>query len=362
MGKIINCCAVLVAFVAAFIGACLAGLPRKLGLFTYYDKNFYMERGTIPAMLEGQEWGFQFSDIPDLTGKTALVTGPSLNGLGYWTALHLARKGADVTLACRSMERCEKAASAIRANFTGAKVTSRILDLASLVSVRAFASEYISANSGGHGLDMLVLNAAVMACPFELSPDGVELQFATNHLGHFLLTELLLGEVKKAPHATITVVASAAHNYAYPEGVRLTLETLNDASRYDPSGAYGQSKLANVLYAKELAERLKSTNVHVNVIHPGLVATELGRYIKETPIGPYIVPMLMSMAWTPEEGSLTQIFTAVSPRIQTEDIRGQYFHPVARINPTSAHGANVTMQKLLWTFTEELLAQRAPRA
>jgi len=289
--------------------------------------------------------------------------------VGYFTALHLARKGAHVTLACRSEKKCKDAASQIQANYSAAKVETGILDLSSPASVRAFVGKYTNKLKGTAGLQMLVLNAGVMSCPYSMSADGIELQFATNHVGHFLLSMLLSDELQRSTRATVTVVSSAAHNYGYPDGIDASLEAINSKDKYDPGKAYGQSKLANILFAQEFAERLSNTSVRVNVIHPGLVRTELGRHLMKTleddaglSVKEFMQAAFESVAWSAEEGALTQLFATASPRIHDEDIRGRYFHPVARENPDgrSVHATNKTLQKVLWDFTEKLIESKSP--
>jgi len=163
--------------------------------------------------------------------------------------------------------------------------------------------------------------------------------------------------------ATIVPVTSAAHYDSYPEGIRPTIADMNDESTYDRAKAYGQSKLANVLFAQELAERYKSQNVLVNSVHPGGVDTELGRHIYDA-VGPYLgyenVKKFMDatvnqISWKPKDASLTQIFCAVSPKLKEGKITGKYYHPIARETVPDPHAKNKDLQKKLWKLSQEYI-------
>ncbi|XP_043722717.1 short-chain dehydrogenase TIC 32, chloroplastic-like isoform X2 [Telopea speciosissima] len=215
----------------------------------------------------------------DGTGLTAIVTGAS-SGIGAETTRVLALRGVHVVMGVRNMAAGRDAKEAIIKEIPTAKVDAMELDLSSMASVRKFASDF---NSSGRPLNILINNAGVMATPFMLSQDKIELQFATNHLGHFLLTNLLLDTMKSTAHKSknegrIVIVSSAAHRFAYPEGVRF--DKINDKSVYSRMGAYGQSKLANILHAKELNRHLKEEGVPVtaNSLHPGTIVTNLFRH------------------------------------------------------------------------------------
>ena len=186
-------------------------------------------------------------NIPSQTGKTALITGAN-SGLGFEAAKVLAGKGAAVTLAVRDTAKGEAAAAAIRAAVPGAELAVAALDLASLASIRSFADAF----AGTHGrLDMLINNAGVMAIPRRTTADGFEMQFGTNHLGHFALTGLLLPLLLTTPAARIVTVSSGAHMFG-----KINFDDLQSERSYSKWGAYGQSKLANLLFAYELQRRL----------------------------------------------------------------------------------------------------------
>jgi NAD(P)-dependent dehydrogenase (short-subunit alcohol dehydrogenase family) len=199
-------------------------------------------------------------DIPDLTGRRTIVTGAN-SGIGLRTALELARHGATVVLACRSAERGEKALATIRAAVPDGDVVLGSLDLADLASVRAFAEANASP------LDLLINNAGVMALPHRTTVDGFELQFGTNHLGHFALTGLLLPALLERPGARVVTLTSTMHRMGSIDFGNL------DAERgYHKWRAYGQAKLANLVFAKELDRRAPFVSV---ASHPGYAITNL---------------------------------------------------------------------------------------
>ncbi|MEO1079454.1 MAG: SDR family oxidoreductase [Pseudomonadota bacterium] len=204
--------------------------------------------------------------LPDLSGRRYLITGGN-SGIGLEAAKILARKGADILIACRNPSKAETAAGEIDTAGRGS-TDSVALDLSSLASVRAAAAEV---RSRYESLDGLVNNAGIMQSPQTRTEDGFELQLATNHLGHFLLSRLLFDLVERAS-GRITVVSSIAHKFG-----RINLRDLMSEESYDPTRAYGQSKLANMLFAQELSRRLEAANspVMVNACHPGYSNTNL---------------------------------------------------------------------------------------
>ena len=211
-----------------------------------------------------------YDDVPDLTGRTALVTGAN-SGIGLVEARELARHGADVVLAVRRPDSGEEAAERIRRTGAPGRVTVEELDLASLESVRSLADRF--GDRVGGRLDLLVNNAGVMTPPrYRETPDGFELQFGTNHLGHFALTGCLLPALLASDAPRVTTVASIAHRRG-DDGVLGG----NPREGYDPQKAYGQSKLANILFADELQRRASAAGVGLtsNAAHPGVSGTNL---------------------------------------------------------------------------------------
>jgi len=212
--------------------------------------------------------GWTAEDIPDQSGRIAIVTGAN-SGLGLVTARELARSGARVVLACRNLDKGHEAVDQIRAAVPDAQVQLDELDLASLESVRGFAERFKATHDG---LDLLINNAGVMAPPRRRTVDGFELQFGTNHLGHFLLTNLLLDSMEGREDARVVTLSSTAHKMG-----RISFDNLDGDRYYFRWRAYGQSKLANLLFALELDRRLRSRGSTVKSLaaHPGYAATNL---------------------------------------------------------------------------------------
>ena len=207
----------------------------------------------------------------DLSSRLAIVTGSS-TGIGAETARALAAAGAHVVLAARNRDRTEEVAASIRESVPGAEVEVGLLDLTSLDSVRAFASWYLAEHDELH---LLVNNAGVMYTPFGHTTEGFELQFGTNHLGHFLLTCLLVPALLAGAPSRVVNLSSGGH-----VGSDIVWDDPNFERRdYDKFAAYGQSKTANILFSVELDRRLGGHGVHAYAVHPGMIATELGRYM-----------------------------------------------------------------------------------
>ena len=203
-----------------------------------------------------------------LDGATVIITGGN-TGIGKETAIDLAKRNARVILACRNREKGKKAVVEVRNESGNSDVHFRQLDLSSLTSVRKFAQEVLEEESR---VDILINNAGIMYCSCTKTEDGFETQFVVNHLGHFLLTNLLLDRIKQAPEGRIVNVSSSAHTFS----PQLNFSNINEPGNFYASHyAYPRSKLANILFTKALAKRLQGTNVTVNALHPGVVATDM---------------------------------------------------------------------------------------
>ncbi|CAF2238672.1 short-chain dehydrogenase TIC 32, chloroplastic-like isoform X1 [Brassica rapa] len=287
----------------------------------------------------------------DGTGLTAIVTGAS-SGIGVETARVLALRGVHVVMAVRNTVSGAKVKQDILNQVPGAKLDVMELDLSSIESVRRFASDY---KSTGLPLNILINNAGVMACPFMLSKDNIELQFATNHLGHFLLTKLLLDTMKNTSRESkregrIVNLSSEAHRFSYPEGVRF--DKINDVSSYSSISAYGQSKLCNVLHANELARQLKEdgVNITVNSLHPGAIMTSLWRHFNS-----YLAGAVSALASyfikTVPQGAATTCYLALSP--QVAGVTGEYFRN-CKITKPSSFGQDSELAKKVWDFSTKL--------
>ena len=289
------------------------------------------------------------ADIPDQIGRTAVVTGAN-TGLGYETAAALAEKGAHVVLAVRNLEKGKSAAARITAATPGGSVALQELDLTSLESVRAAAEQL---RSDYDAIDLLINNAGVMMTPKSTTRDGFELQFGTNHLGHFALTNLLLDRVQAAPGSRIVTVSSVGHRFARA----IRFDDLQWERDYSRVGAYGQSKLANLLFTYELQRRLQGTNTIAAAAHPGGSDTELAR---NTPaplraVSDALGPLLFQSA---DMGALPTLRAATDPGV----LGGQYFGPdgfgeqrgYPRVVASSRASHDFDAQRRLWTVSEEL--------
>jgi NAD(P)-dependent dehydrogenase (short-subunit alcohol dehydrogenase family) len=288
------------------------------------------------------------ADIPDQSGRTAVITGAN-TGLGYETAAALAAKGAHVVLAVRNLDKGREAADRITAATPGASVALQELDLTSLDSVRTAADELRDANDT---IDLLINNAGVMMTPKSTTKDGFELQFGTNHLGHFALTGLLLDRVLAAQGSRVVTVSSTGHRFA--RGIRF--DDLQWERSYNRVGAYGQAKLANLMFTYELQRRLIGTNTIAAAAHPGGSNTELMRNLPVAIRG--ASALLAPLFQGPEMGALPTLRAATDPGV----LGGQYFGPdgfgeqrgYPKIVGSTAASHDTAAQRRLWTVSEEL--------
>ena len=247
----------------------------------------------------------------DLTGRLYVVTGANA-GIGLVVAKQLARQGAQVVLACRRTDAGEAAAAEIRAEVPGAKLEVEALDLGDLDSVRAFAERFTSKHEALHGL---LNNAGVMNTPKGKTKQGFETQFGVNHLGHFLLTELLTDALIEGAPARIVNLSSCFHDKAMGREGKIELGDLNwDTREYDGWAAYAQSKLANLLHAKALAKRLADTGVTAVSVHPGWVRTDLARHsmplwVQDVLLRPFLRLAGMIEPW---EGAQTSLYALLA--------------------------------------------------
>ncbi|WP_432252167.1 oxidoreductase [Streptomyces sp. HNM1019] len=302
--------------------------------------------------------GWTASDIPDQTGRTAVVTGAN-SGLGLVTARELARRGAHVVLGCRSEKRGAEAAERIRARAPGARVEVARLDLADLASVRAFA-----AGHKGDRLDLLINNAGVMALPHRRTADGFETQFGVNHLGHFALTGLLLPKLLAAgPGARVVTVSSFMHILGTVDPRDPNMER-----GYRRWVAYARSKSANLLFTHELAQRLGAADARLvaAAAHPGYAATNLmsaapkmeGHRAKER----FMEIGNRYFAQSPERGALPVLYAATGPDVRQDDFFGPPLQGLWRGSPVRSARATWTRDDAagrgLWAASERLTGVR----
>ncbi|HET8821427.1 MAG TPA: oxidoreductase [Thermoleophilaceae bacterium] len=299
--------------------------------------------------------GWDASRIPGQTGRVAVVTGAN-SGLGLVTARELARAGAQVVLACRNLEKGRAALADVGRAATGPAPELEELDLASLDSVRAFAERFRSKHDR---LDLLVNNAGVMAPPRRRTADGFELQFGTNHLGHFALTGLLLPAMEGREDARVVTLSSNAHKFG-----RIAFDNLSGDRRYFRWRAYGQSKLANLLFALELDRRLRASGSTVKSLaaHPGYAATNL-----QSAAAPLVDRLVMKLgnatvAQNDEMGALPQLYAATEPGLEGGTYVGPDGPGEQRGYPTTVRPSGAARDeraaRRLWEVSEELTGVR----
>ncbi len=285
-------------------------------------------------------------DIPDQTGRVAIVTGAN-SGIGWETARALAQKGAAVIMACRSLQKADTAADQIKKLNPLGKVAAMPLDLADLDSVRAFADAF---RANYPRLDLLVNNAGIMFAPYGKTAQGFEQHFGINHFGHFALTGLLFDILNRTPNARIVTVSSNIHRIG-----TIDFDNLNWDHGYNPQQAYGRSKLANLLFTYELQRRLTAARKHTLSVaaHPGSTSTNLTRY---SGAGVQFVGRMISQR--SEIGALPTLYAATAPGVRG----GEYFGPEGFMEmggyPKKVESNNLSHDEVaarrLWQVSEEL--------
>lgn len=326
---------------------------------------------------------FTTSKIPDLTNKVAIVTGAN-TGIGYHTALELARANATVIVAARCEAKGVAAVEKIQTEVKDAKVQFLPLDLASLDSVSKFAKLFSKLDMPLH---MLILNAGVMKSPgeafvgkglnygFETTSDGFEYHIGVNHIAHAYLTKLLLPNMKKSSPSRILSVSSMAEQGAPESGMKFQDWWVPKdgvmPSDYEDGHAYGQSKLANLMYAKELSNQLNGTGISVFSLHPGVILTELSRYMapvmqedaeQQGATASFFLKLFGSLFelsnFDSKGGALTQLHLATAN--EEELVNGGFYHPIGKhTNPTHPQSSNGTLARMLWEETEAAIKQRS---
>jgi NAD(P)-dependent dehydrogenase (short-subunit alcohol dehydrogenase family) len=294
--------------------------------------------------------------IPDQTGRVAVVTGAN-SGLGLITARELARAGATVVLACRNTDKGATALGEITNEVPEARAELAALDLASLDSIRSFAQGFKDSHNG---LDLLINNAGVMAPPRRTTKEGFELQFGTNHLGHFALTGLLLGALEGHTDARVVTVSSTAHRMG-----RIDFDDLHGERRYRRWRAYGQSKLANLLFALELDRRLRAAGSTIKSLaaHPGYAATNLQSAAAPVLDRAVMVVTNRLLAQSGEVGALSLLYAATEPGLEggtyvgPDGRREQRGHPQPEAVPARA-ALDEAVAARLWDASEEATGVR----
>mmetsp|Transcript_7224 Transcript_7224/g.8283 ORF Transcript_7224/g.8283 Transcript_7224/m.8283 type:complete len:382 (-) Transcript_7224:323-1468(-) len=350
-----KCCGIFALVIALVLGGIFSGEFSRLGLVHFAVENLASSQrpiGVWPSTVDfsKKQWNYEAISPGELDGKIALVTGGN-NGLGYYTSLHLALKGATTVVACRSPDKCKTACEKINQEVADFKskgsAVPMIVDVSNFESVRKFSREFLKQFQI---LDIFVQNAGIVSGPaLKLTSDGIEQTFHTNHFGHFQMTQCLKSAIEAATSkgiARIVAVSSGAH-FSAPEefGVFTTLEEINDPANFEKYTYYGMTKFANVLFAKGLASKLflkNSDNVVATAAHPGMVATGIwesdvaleivesfnfSSFTKDYIIMPAYRSLQKQIMWTSEEGAWTQTFLAAQA---TRKDSGKYFHPIAR--------------------------------
>ncbi|WP_027419016.1 oxidoreductase [Crocinitomix catalasitica] len=294
---------------------------------------------------------FDLNKIPAQNGRIAIVTGAN-TGLGFETALQFAKKEITVVMACRNTKKAEEAKGRILAEIPAAKIELIPLDLMDLASVRLFAETYKKQHQQ---LDLLINNAGIMIPPFQKTKDGFESQMGVNYLSHFLLTGLLIDLLNATPNSRVVTLSSKAHE----TGV-IDFENLNAEKSYSKMTAYGQSKLACLLFAQELNRKLKTANkTTVSVAcHPGVSTTDLGRHMNK--VFYYVfMPVFQFFTHKPAKGALPTLMAALDDDVQG----GDYFGPIgfkemkgppAKVK-AKPRAYDEAIASKLWSISEELV-------
>jgi len=287
--------------------------------------------------------------VPSMDGKTVIITGGN-SGIGKAAAVALAGAGARVVITARSEQRGTAAVADIRDRSGSSAVELSVFDLADLSSVRAGAADLLGRCPR---IDVLVNNAGLILSDRTLSADGYEATLAINHLGPFLLTDLLRPRLVESAPARVVNVASTAHNLARKG---MEFDDLMAERSYKQMHVYGRSKLANILFTSELADRLAGTGVTANSLHPGSVATGYARDGDTTGFLAWGVKVYAPFSLTPEQGARTTVYLASSPEV--EGVTGRYFAKCKEKTP-SAQARDAAAAARLWAVSEELVARAA---
>ncbi|CAK4343859.1 unnamed protein product [Aphanomyces euteiches] len=302
---------------------------------------------------------FTADDIPDQTGRVAIVTGGTA-GLGLHSVIELARKGCHVIFTARSTARGQEALEKIKAALETeslGNVEFAIANQEDLESIAAFADAFLARNLHLH---ILLLNAGQGAQPYRVV-QGVEALLFLNHVAHQLLATRLLPALKRSAPSRVVIVSSMAHSFTK----KLDLD-LPSEDRYDSQGAYSLTKVANIMMGHSLIKDIGHAKVYVNSLHPGVVSTEItrsGNAITTLPWGirgileSFFTFCMNNFGYKPEVGALTQLYVATSPDIEKNEWQGQYFTPIAQLGEASALSRDPQQIDRLWKWTNDVIAR-----
>jgi NAD(P)-dependent dehydrogenase (short-subunit alcohol dehydrogenase family) len=277
-----------------------------------------------------------------MQGKVAVVTGGT-SGIGEVAAIELARKGARIVLIARDRDRAAETITKLKAANPTVSPTAYFADLSSIADMKRVAGEVAAAEPK---IDVLVNNAGAVFLARHESIDGLEMTFATNHMAYYVITNILLPNLKAARSARIVSTASDAHRAG-----RLDFDDLQLKQRYGTARAYGNSKLANILFTRELAKKLEGTGLTANCLHPGFVGTRFGQNNAKSALMKGVARFLMSFGLKPEEGAKTIIYLASSPEVEGKS--GGYYIKNTLRTPTAA-AQNDDTAKRLWDVSRDL--------
>jgi len=296
----------------------------------------------------------------DLSGKQVVITGGS-SGLGEETARAMAAKGAHLILPVRDKAKGQAAADKIKAAHPGAQVDVLQLDLGSQDSIRSFAKDFLAQYDR---IDLLINNAGVMACPFEKTADGLEMQFGTNHIGHFLMTNLLMPALLNGAPARIVNLSSRGHHVG-----AVGFDDVNFTTRpYNKWEAYGQAKTANVLFSVGLEKRLADKGIHSYAVHPGVIMTNLGRHLDEDDIA-YMQERIKTNSQsgsglkTEAQGAATSCYAATAPELEgkggiyLEDCHLAHIEEESTVSGVRPYAIDADNAERLWALSEEIVGQ-----
>jgi NAD(P)-dependent dehydrogenase (short-subunit alcohol dehydrogenase family) len=277
-----------------------------------------------------------------MDGKLCMVTGATA-GIGYYTALEIAKMGASVIIIGRNQEKCISAVQNIIEQSMNFSVEYLEADLSSQAQIRSIANTFYEHHDH---LDVLVNNAGGVFLQRRLSVDGIEMTFALNHLAYFLLTDLMIGALKASQSARVVNVSSGSHLHEH-----LDFNDLQLTRFYNPIKAYGRSKLANILFTYELSRRMMGTHITANGLTPGIVATDIWKKVNRY-LTPLINPVIQHIAQAPLEGAQTSIYLATSPDVN--GVTGKYFANQHPIN-SDPYTYDVRLAQQLWQRSLELV-------
>lgn len=334
----------------------IAIILAGVGVYMYVraQRNNYQSQVGVPII----KVNWTTEHMPDLTGKVIIVTGAN-SGIGFEAAKEFARKGAQTILACRNMDKAQVALAQIQAEIPHALAEIMPLDLASLASVHQFAASF-KAKYGQ--LDVLVNNAGLGGIPYSTTEDGFEMQFGVNHLGHFALTGLLIDQLLRTSGSRVVNISSGGHRFANMDFDNLMYE---GGKGYSVMGAYGRSKLANLLFTYELQRRLEAVGANCIAVaaHPGASNTNLGSHLENN--GPHMRLLFSAMGALAQSalmGALPTLRVAVDSEVQGGDYYGSGGLMEARGYPvkvqSNAASHNITDQRRLWEVSQELVKIR----